>query len=435
MPYPVLKGWGLVLCAIPVSVCGAAEGDVERRIDALQEELAEQRVRLDLQSRQLAEHQAALDAQRRTIASQQDLLLHQRGQLRRLEGEVIIERLAAERAAGSVEPTAPAQSAQAGPGPEPTPVGTAPPKTEEAPPEVAAIAEIGGVLTPKGKLIVEPALQLSNSQVNRFTFVGVEILEAFQIGLLEALDTDREIVSPSLTLRFGVTKRLEVEAKLPYLLRRERQVATIPNLEGEALDRTVDGEGIGDAELALHYQLGWRRPANTYYVANLRYKSTTGEGPFDLDRNADGIETELATGSGFHSLEPSLTVLHQSDPAVFFANVGYLWNIEDDVNKTFGEQRVGRVDPGDALRTSFGMGYAVNQRASFTIGYKHDYIDDSETEVNDVVLRSSSLHIGSLLLGFGYKVSDATSLNLNLELGVTADAPDVVLTLRVPHAM
>src|SRR3546814_4865488 len=50
-----------------------------------------------------------------------------------------------------------------------------------------------GVLTPKGTLVVEPSIQYSHSQVNRFTFLGVEILDTFLIGLLEAQDADRDL--------------------------------------------------------------------------------------------------------------------------------------------------------------------------------------------------------------------------------------------------
>jgi len=34
----------------------------------------------------------------------------------------------------------------------------------------------------------------------------------------------------------------------------------------------------------------------------------------------------------------------------------------------------------------------------------------------------------------GYRVSDSVNLNLDFEFGVTADAPDMTATLRVPIA-
>lgn len=95
---------------------------------------------------------------------------------------------------------------------------------------------------------------------------------------------------------------------------------------------------------------------------------------------------------------------------------------------------MGKFDPGDAVRMSFGMAYAINSAASFTLGYKHDFIQHTETEINGVNLVSSSLDVGALLLGFSYRLNERTSVNTNLELGATADAPDVSLTLRVPYS-
>lgn len=412
---PVSPVLVLGLClSLPV---GAEEATLTQRLERLERLLEHQQRRLEHQAAVIAEQEQRLQQQRQTL----DTLNRQA-----LPAAGLEQRRAAGPGPVAAAP-APAES------PPSRPVGTAPPASEPAAPQVRAIPELGGVLTPRGKLILEPALQFSNSQINRLTFIGVEILEAFQIGLLEAVDVDRDFFSASLTGRYGLTDRLELEAKLPYLYRKDRRVATIPDVDGEAFSRTLDGDGIGDLELALHYQLGWRWPANMYYVGNLRYKSVSGRGPFEVDRNAEGIETELATGSGFHAVEPSLTLLYPSDPAVFFANLGYLWNIEDDVDKTFAQQTIGKVDPGDAIRLSFGMGYAVNPRASFTLGYKHDFIQETDTEINGVRLSTSSLDVGAMLLGYGFQLTDQAAVNLNLELGVTADAPDVVMTLRLPY--
>src|SRR3546814_3241619 len=61
-------------------------------------------------------------------------------------------------------------------------------------------------------------------------------------------------------------------------------------------------------ELALHYQINSGLDDWPIFIGNLRYKSPSGEGPFDVDRDANGLESELATGSGFHGIEPSVTI-------------------------------------------------------------------------------------------------------------------------------
>lgn len=314
-------------------------------------------------------------------------------------------------------------------------------------PGVAAIPEIGGVLTPRGRLLLEPALQYTHSSLSRFTFQGVEIIPAFLVGLLQAEDSDRDLISPQLTVRYGITNRLELEAKAPYVYRDDKITSTIPPMqtEGEtatSVDSDVDGKGLGDVEVALHYQINRGLNGWPFFVGNVRYKSTTGEGPFDVERDSMGQESEAPTGSGFHSVEPSLTVLYPSDPAVFFANVGYLINLEKDVDKSFNQvventgevvsQTFGDVDPGNALRISFGMGYSLNESASVTLGYKQDFIRGTDFEINGDNVRSEDLNVGSLLLGWGFSLTDRVATNINLELGITQDAPDVLLTFRVP---
>lgn len=321
------------------------------------------------------------------------------------------------------------------------PVGQRPPPVEEAP-EIQAIPDIGGVLTPKGRLVIEPEFQYSHSSINRLTFRGVEILSTLQVGVLAAEDVDRDTFTTSVTGRLGVTDRLELELRVPYLHRDDTGNFSVEDPTTFNLERNQSGDGLGDIELAAHYQMNSGQGGGPFFVGNLRYKSTTGTGPFDVDRDSSGIERELATGSGFHSIEPSLTVLLPSAPAVYFANLGYLFNLEDDVNETIGQGfRVKEVDPGDAVRMSLGMSYSINPRSSFTLGYKNDFIQETDTTVVDLnngtttTQSGRSLNVGSMLLGWSYQMSDDSVFNLGLEFGVTEDAPDTTLTLRTPFGL
>ncbi|MFY0990090.1 transporter [Halomonas sp. C05BenzN] len=321
------------------------------------------------------------------------------------------------------------------------PVGERPPE-QEVQPEVQAMAEFGGVLTPRGRLVLEPEFQYSHESINRMTFEGVEILSTLLIGVFTAQDLDRDSYTASLTGRLGFTDRLELEMKIPYVYRDETSRVTVAEVDPPFdLDRALSGNSLGDIELAAHYQLNRGLNGHPFYIANLRYKSTTGEGPFDIRRNSEGTPQELPTGTGFHSIEPSLTVLLPSSPAVFFANLGYVFNLEDSINKPVGNIHVGDVDPGDAVRLSFGMAYSINPRSSFTLGYKNDFIGKTKTQYFDPdtgaseTRSSNTLNVGSMLLGWSYQLNRDVSINLGLELGITDDAPDTILTLRVPFGM
>lgn len=420
-PHPAWFALSPLFLAVAVPSAHGAETDAER-LQRLERELG----RLQ-----------------QVILLQQERLQSQQAELQRIRAEMLDTADLERRRATGPAPDAPVRVGQADATPPEQPVGKAPPKKKNVVErqEIQSIANIGGVLTPRGTWVLEPSLQFSNSQVNRLSFLGVEILETFLIGILEAQDADRDLISPALTLRYGITPRLEVEGKLPYVWRDDMLQATIPSVVSEPqVTRDLEGEGIGDVELALHYQINAGTEGWPIFIGNVRYKSTTGDGPYDVARNSAGIQTELPTGSGFHAIEPSVTALYPSDPAVFYANLGYLHNFDDDVNKTFvieggDNQTVGNVDPGDAVRMSFGMAYSINSRASFSLGYKHDFIRKSRATINGTTLSTSSLDVGAMLLGFSHQVTDRLTGSVNLELGVTADAPDVAVTLRLPYTL
>lgn len=314
------------------------------------------------------------------------------------------------------------------------PVGQAPREEQRQRPQVAIIPERGGVLTPRGKLVIEPSVEFTHTDVNRFTFSGVEVIDTVLIGVIEAERANRDILTGALGLRLGVTNRFEVEAKFPYVYRQDESTTQTITAGGNQILRGIEGHGIGDVELGAHYQINDGQEGWPFLVANLRLKTATGKGPFDVSRDANGVETDLATGSGFWSVEPSVTILFPTDPAVLFANFGYLHNFGSDIDKTIGNSFVGHVKPGNAARLSFGIGIALNDKTSVSLGYQHDFIGGTKTEVNGVTTKSPDLNVGQLNVGINYAFTKDVSLNVNVGVGVTNDSPDLRLLVRVPVA-
>lgn len=426
-----MKSWLWCVAALSATQASASAWaeteDIEQRIKALEQ---------------------AVGQQQQIIEEQQRLLEEQRKQLKVL-GSTQLDQVRGAGVRQATPPTAPSPApapSDAAPAPSAPQNPEAPPIDEpvgEAPveerPQVTVITDVGGVLTPAGTLVVEPSIDYSHSNVNRLTFRGIEIQDTVLIGVIEASDADRDLFSPAITLRYGVTGRLELEAKVPYVMRSDRISFLIPQAQAPDIERTdhLDGDGLGDIELAAHYQITGSSP---YVIGNLRFKTRTGEGPFEIDRDDFGIEEELPTGSGFYTLEPSLTVLYPTDPVVLFASLSYQWTFGDDVNADIGQVTVRDVDPGDAVGLSFGMGFSVNDDFSFSLGYKHTYVFGTETEIvppdpaEKRTEKSNSLHLGAFLFGMGYRVADNVGVNLDMEIGATDDAPDMRAFIRVPIA-
>jgi len=311
------------------------------------------------------------------------------------------------------------------------PVGVAPPEPEIAV-EVQAIPQEQGVLTPAGRLVLETAVEYTRSSTNRLVFRGFELIPGIQIGLIEATDADRDTVVATGSFRYGLSPRLEIDGRVPYVYRNDR--IEVVQQRDDSIVRSIhlDEHGIGDIELGLRYQLNQVRPLRPTWVASLRAKSDTGVGPFDVDYDEFGVARGLATGSGFWAVQPGLSLLLPSDPVVLYGGASYIYQIPRDVNRTIGGAFVGNVDPGDAITGNVGFGFALNPRFSYSLGYRHHYIFPTRTEIGTTVQKSNPLQIGSLLLGMSYRVTASQVVNLGFEFGVTEDAPDVSISLRLP---
>ena len=315
------------------------------------------------------------------------------------------------------------------------------------PPEVAPIGDQPGVLTAPGTYVLEPSMQYGYSSSNRVALVGYTVIPALLIGLVDVREIKRNTFTTAITGRTGLSNRMEVEVKVPYVYRSDATVSR-EIFTGTAVERVFDttGKGMGDVEVAGRYQLNNGGADKGYYIAGLRYKSRTGRDPFEVVTDCDrrcigenvtgtGLPLDLPTGSGFHSLQATLTWLYPSDPAVFFGNLSYVHNFKrDDVTRLVrnGEREpLGSLQPGAVLGFNFGMGLALNDKASLSLGYDHSTIgrmrQNGATSIGSV-----RTQLGTLLLGYSYRLSPKRSLNIAVGAGVTRDTPDVTLTLRLP---
>ena len=415
-------------------------------LEVLKQKLKEEGLQLNELTRSLAQQAQQLQSDRDALEAQRlriNALLKQLGmtdEVAALGASPIPAPTLQAQAGRGAQNIAQAPATQQPPPPAQAPqtVGQAPKKKDDSkPPEIAPIFQQPGVLTPKGKFSVEPSLQYAYSSSNRVSVIGFEIFPALLIGVLDIRTANRTSYTATLTGRYGLTNRFEIEARVPYVYRRET-LQTREFLKATFRDDEFrsSGNGLGDVEVTSRYQFNTGGMDKAYYVGTLRLKTRTGKDQFQVDRDPDfprggGRLKQQPTGTGFYGVQPGLTVIYPTDPAVFFGSLSYLWNIkrnniEDSIGRKFGT-----VDPGDAVSFNFGMGLSLNDRASFSIGYDHSVF--GKTKVNGAVPAGElTTQLGTLLLGYSYKLSAKTNWNLSLGIGVTKDAPDVQLTWRLP---
>ena len=378
---------------------------------ALQQQLKEITDQLKAQSAHLAEQDRLLKQQQNAIDAQHD-------QLVKLN-------------AGGVQTNPGATTLAANPT---SPVGEAPPKPPEEPPQVVQSLPQGiAVLTPEGRFTLMPSLEYTQTTANRLVFQGLVIVPGINLGEVTATTDDRSIVSTVLDLRYGITSKLEVEARLPFTFSDDRATFLVQGPQNTATQSIyISNTGIGDMEFGARYQINDGREDWPVFVANSRFKLDTGTGPFDVKRDLAGIARGVPLGSGFMGVEGGISALKLSDPIVLYASLNYIYQIPKDINKVIGNVPVGHVDPSSSVNLTLGFGFAVNPDFSFSMGYEHNHVFPQTTELGTTIQETTSLEVGAMTLGMAYRISPTWSINANFEFGVTQSAPDVRAVFSVP---
>lgn len=345
--------------------------------------------------------------------------------------------------------TPPVRVAQSAEEPRQVQIGTAP--APEGAMTMPQIFEQPSVLTPRGRTVLEPSLQYSYSSSNRVAIIGFTVIPAVLVGLIDVREVRRNTFTAALTVRHGLTDRFEVEGRIPYVYRSDSTVSREANASGQpttteqAFD--ADGNGIGDVEVTGRYQFVQASRRSPYLIGSLRFKSRTGRDPFEVTTNCvqrcvagsgTGEPLDLPTGSGFYTLQPGITWLYPSDPAVFFGSVSYAFNFKrKDVSRRLVDgstEFLGDVEPGNVFGFNFGMGLSLNERSSFSVGVDVNSI--GRTKINGVTSPASvRTQLASLLLGYSHRLREQRTINLAVGAGLTRDTPDFSLTVRMPFAM
>lgn len=322
-------------------------------------------------------------------------------------------------------------------------VGEAPPEIEI--PQVAVLGDQGSIVTRAGQFTAETSFEYARADRNRTLFRGVEIAEAVLIGIFDLNESRQDVLTATAGLRYGITDRLEIGVRLPYVYRSDTSILTPIVTNGEmpeSVDSSAKGDGIGDIELSARYQLLSARNGLPFLIANLQVVAPTGTSPFEVPRDATGRQLEASTGAGFWAVAPSITAILPSDPGVLFGTLGYTHNFGDNVNTVIPPVRIERVEPGDSLSASFGLGVSLNQRTSFNLGYAHSWVFGTETRTSllepdpdnpgPTTRTSRDLQLGRLLFGVTYRLNNRANLNWSFEVGATEDATDLRTVIRIP---
>ncbi len=289
------------------------------------------------------------------------------------------------------------------------------------------LIEKGGVLIPKGRWNIEPSIEYTHFSRNLISISGFTLYEAIAIGTIQVEEIKRDIVTGTLTARYGLSDRFQLDAKIPCLYRRDRLVHPA-GTSAEPNERLVSDTGLGDIEGALSYHAWLGKDWQPDVIVRVSGKSTTGRDPYGLKtETVDGqtVYKELPTGTGHWGLSAGVTFVKASDPVVFFVTTNYYWNIKRNVG-----HGLGTIDPGDSFEYDLGMATALNEKISLSLSFQN-LITGGTTQSSHKVPGSNS-NVASTFLGASFRLSERTSLFASVGTGLTEDSPDFSLKINLP---
>jgi hypothetical protein len=79
------------------------------------------------------------------------------------------------------------------------------------------LSSVGGVLTPKGQIVIDPSIEYDYWSQNQLGVNGFQVIPGITFGNIFATRFDQNISTAAVTIRGGVTDRLELNIKIPYV--------------------------------------------------------------------------------------------------------------------------------------------------------------------------------------------------------------------------
>jgi long-subunit fatty acid transport protein len=90
-----------------------------------------------------------------------------------------------------------------------------------------------------------------------------------------------------------------------------------------------------------------------------------------------------------------------------------------------------KLKQGDTYEAGFGVAYALSYKLGLNTQYQQSIT--FKTKKDGEKIPGTLLNVGSLRFGGVWAWSDKTSIDLSTTIGVTADAPDTVVELRLSY--
>ena len=306
-------------------------------------------------------------------------------------------------------------------------------------------------------LVLEAGFEYSRYDRTQLTLNGFLALDAIFLGNIAVDNVASDTFKYTLAARYGLTPRWNIGVSAPFLQRfttYQKGGAGGSAAAFAEVDQTSD-LAIGDTTFNLSYRLFPETANRPDVVLTGSVVAPTGQEPYGIDwqvietgEDADGntfvrfaIPEKQATGNGLWGVGASVSAVKTIDPALVFANFGYTHYFSrsfDDLNNDPDTVNPGDVELGDAWNWGLGLAFALNDKASLSMSYSQQINGQARTRYDGedwVDLIGSDANSATFNLGLTYALGPKATLVTSLGVGLTPDAPDFTLGVRIPYAL
>lgn len=235
-----------------------------------------------------------------------------------------------------------------------------------------------------------------------------EIEPNFVYSYIDSDSTDfrRHSFGPALSVRVGLPWHLQFDVVLPYVAERIRS-------GGEE----TRSHGRGDLVLGISHQFLTEQASRPSLIGALSYQAATGRNTvFESPR-------PVTRGSGFDSLQGSLTAVKRVDPLVFYGSYSYTHH--------FSEPKTGiKVEPGDTHGLRFGTALATGPDTSLRAALNVSFFE--KTRFGGVALAGTDDTAALFEFGGSLVLTESMALDVLVGAGLTRSAPDFRVGIALP---
>jgi hypothetical protein len=299
--------------------------------------------------------------------------------------------------------------------------------------------ERGGALLPYGRLVIEPSFEYDHISGANTSISGFTIFQAILIGKVSTQKLKRDIFIPALTVRAGL-KNAELYVRIPYFFRTDDIIFPVSGGATTTLhERAFSDNHLGDITSYIYYHAireGQWKPWVPDTVLRFGVSFPTGQDPYSLTRRyipdlGAIIPVQFPTGTGHWGVVIGSTFVKTVDPAVLFLNVAWYENFSRNVGSA-GSPAInfGNIKLGNTFEYSAGLILSLQERLSMSFAI--DQRITGGTTQNGVTLADSSLNAITFNIGGTYVIPPRMAVDFVVGIGLSQDAPDVSMLIRVP---